>query len=74
MPKQLSLLSEIQEDDEEEESSSPCHFAGMRPIEVAKDTPAKWLPELSEDQLATWRSDDPIPVRFERALRLLAGC
>lgn len=73
MPKQLSLLSEIQEDHEEEEPSSPCHFAGIRSFELAKDTPAKWLPELSEEQLATWRSDDPIPVRFERALRLLVN-
>jgi len=73
MPKQLSLLSEIDEEGEEEEPSPPFHFAGIRPIELAKDTPAKWLPELSAEQLATWRSDDPIPVRFERALRLLVN-
>lgn len=72
MPKQLSLLSETDKDNADgEEPSAPSHFTGIRPIELAKGVPEKWMPELSNERLPTWRSDDHVPVRFDKALRLL---
>jgi hypothetical protein len=45
--------------------------ARMRSAQEAKDTPAKWRPDLSRNIQPNWKPSDPTPVRFEKALRLL---
>jgi hypothetical protein len=64
-------VSERNDTEDGEQPKRSEQVSRIRSPESATRTPAKWVPDPTETLQPTWKPSDPVPLRFERALRLL---